>query len=121
MRLLFLGDVVGRSAEMRFWISSRDFRDRYSLDFVVVNGENAAAGFGITEDLCNKLLDAGADVITTGNHVWDQRETLGVYRTSTAAVASSQLSERRAGAWRRFIRSENGQEVLVINAMGACL
>ena len=51
-------------------------RERYRADFVVVNGENAAGGFGITEAILIELLDAGADVVTTGNHVWDQREAL---------------------------------------------
>ena len=76
MRLLFLGDVVGRSGRTAIVEALPDLRERYRVDFVVVNGENAAGGFGITEAILMELLDAGADVVTTGNHVWDQREAL---------------------------------------------
>ncbi len=76
MRILFIGDVVGRSG--RTVISERLpklVRD-WKLDLVVINGENAAGGFGITEAIYNEFLDAGADAVTLGNHAWDQREAL---------------------------------------------
>jgi calcineurin-like phosphoesterase len=76
MRLLFIGDVVGRTG--RAIISERLpglIRD-WALDLVVVNGENAAGGFGITEAIYNEFIDAGADAVTLGNHSWDQREAL---------------------------------------------
>ena len=76
MRILFVGDVVGRSG--RTVITERLpglIRD-WKLDFVVINGENAAGGFGITETIYNELLEAGADAITLGNHAWDQKEAL---------------------------------------------
>ena len=76
MRVLFLGDVVGRSGRVAVIEHLPKLRERYALDFVVVNGENAAGGFGITEPILTELLDAGADVVTTGNHVFDQREAL---------------------------------------------
>ncbi|MET0688234.1 MAG: YmdB family metallophosphoesterase, partial [Methyloceanibacter sp.] len=75
MRLLFLGDLVGRSGRVAVVEALPGLRDCYRADFVVVNGENAAGGFGITEPILTELLDAGADVVTTGNHVFDQRET----------------------------------------------
>jgi len=76
LRILFVGDVVGRAG--RTAVSERlpgMVRD-WALDLVVVNGENAAGGFGITEAIYQELLDAGADAITLGNHAWDQREAL---------------------------------------------
>ena len=76
MRVLFLGDVVGRAGRNAVVGQLPLLRERYRLDFVVVNGENAAGGFGITEQILIELFDAGADVVTTGNHVFDQRETL---------------------------------------------
>src|SRR6202049_4183176 len=76
MRILFIGDIVGRSGGAilldRLPRMVRDWR----LDFVALNGENAAGGFGITEAIYQDLLDAGADAITLGNHAWDQREAL---------------------------------------------
>ena len=77
MRLLFVGDVVGRSGPHGAASTiCRRLRARWRLDFVVVNGENAAGGFGITEAICDEFLAAGADAITLGNHAFDQREAL---------------------------------------------
>ena len=76
MRFLFLGDMVGRTGRHAVFEALPDLIADYRLDFVVVNGENAAGGFGITEDIFRATLEAGADVVTTGNHVWDQREAL---------------------------------------------
>src|SRR5690554_7148147 len=77
MRLLFMGDVVGRSGRDALVAELPRLKRELALDFVVVNGENAAGGFGITEKICGELYAAGADVVTTGNHVWDQKETMG--------------------------------------------
>lgn len=76
MRLLFLGDVVGRPGRAAIIDRLPQLRASWRLDVVVVNGENAAGGFGITEAICDDLLNAGADVITLGNHSFDQREAL---------------------------------------------
>ena len=76
MRILFIGDVVGRSG--RAIVAERLpglVRD-WKLDLVIVNGENAAGGFGITEAIYHDLIDAGADAVTLGNHAWDQKEAL---------------------------------------------
>ena len=76
MRLLFLGDMVGKSGRTAVWEQLPGLISDFRLDFVIVNGENAAGGFGITEEIFQTTLAAGADVVTTGNHVWDQREAL---------------------------------------------
>ena len=76
MRLLFLGDIVGRTGRNAVIERLPGLIVDQQLDFVVINGENAAGGFGITEDILQELLAAGADCVTTGNHVWDQREAL---------------------------------------------
>ena len=76
MRLIFLGDVVGRSGRDAIARELPLLRERYRPDLVVVNGENAAHGFGITEDIFLGFLAAGADVVTLGNHSFDQREAL---------------------------------------------
>ena len=74
MKLLFLGDIVGRSARQAVIAQLPDLRAELSLDGVVVNCENAAGGFGVTPAICDELLAAGTDVLTTGNHVWDKAE-----------------------------------------------
>src|SRR5262245_18788781 len=76
MRLLFLGDMVGRTGRTAVWERWPRLISYFRFDFSIVNGENAAGGFGITEEIFQETLRAGADVITTGNHVWDQREAL---------------------------------------------
>ncbi|MFC7292557.1 TIGR00282 family metallophosphoesterase [Hirschia litorea] len=76
MRLAFFGDIVGSSGRHAVIDNLPDIRRDLALDFVVVNGENAAGGFGLTEKIANSLFDAGADCITLGNHSWDQREML---------------------------------------------
>ena len=76
MRLLHLGDVLGQSGRKAALEALPMLRDRLSVDIAVVNVENAAHGFGVTAKICKEVYAAGADVLTTGNHVWDQR----VYR-----------------------------------------
>jgi len=76
MRILFIGDIVGRSGRTIVIERLPALISDWKLDLVVVNGENAAGGFGITEVIYNELVDAGADAITLGNHAWDQREAL---------------------------------------------
>src|ERR1700760_3934746 len=76
MKILFLGDVMGRSGRDAVceWLPKA--RREHALDFAVVNGENAAGGFGITPAIAEDFFKAGTDVITTGNHVWDQQEVV---------------------------------------------
>jgi len=76
MRILYIGDIVGRAGRDLVCRQIPPLRQDLGVDFVIVNGENAAHGFGITEKICQALFAAGADVIVTGNHVWDQREII---------------------------------------------
>ncbi|MCS6856009.1 MAG: YmdB family metallophosphoesterase, partial [Elioraea sp.] len=76
MRILFLGDVVGRSGREAVARHLPDLRSRLAPDIVVVNAENAAHGFGLTPEIARALFAAGADVLTLGNHAWDRREII---------------------------------------------
>ena len=76
MKALLCGDVIGRPGRTVVAEHIPRLRRELGLDFVVVNGENAAAGFGITDKICREFYDAGVDAITTGNHVWDRREII---------------------------------------------
>ncbi len=118
MRLLFLGDLVGRSGRRAVIEQLPILRDRYSLDFVIVNGENAAGGFGITEEICDELIQAGADVITTGNHVWDQRQALVFIDRQERLLRPLNFPEGTPGRGAAMFKAANGAEVLVMNAMG---
>ena len=118
MRVLFLGDLVGRSGRSAVIDSLPGLRQRYSADFVIVNGENAAGGFGITEPILNELLDAGADVVTTGNHVWDQREALVFIERHDRLLRPLNYPQGTPGKGVGLYKAANGAEVLVINAQG---
>ena len=74
MRILFLGDVVGRAARQKVMETISDIRAELAADFVIVNVENSAGGFGVTPDIADSFLAVGVDAMTTGNHVWDKRE-----------------------------------------------
>ncbi|MCB1505858.1 MAG: TIGR00282 family metallophosphoesterase [Hyphomicrobiaceae bacterium] len=118
MRFLFLGDVVGRSGREVITSQLPGLRQRWSLDFVVVNGENAAGGFGITEKICDEFIDAGADAITLGNHAFDQKETLVFIERQERLIRPINFPKGTPGRGAALLRARNGADVLVINAMG---
>ena len=118
MRLLFLGDVVGRSG--RHVVSERlpALRERWRLDLVVVNGENAAGGFGITEAICDEILGAGADVVTLGNHSFDQREALVFIERQPRLLRPANYPPGTPGRGATVVETARGARVLVVNVMG---
>jgi metallophosphoesterase (TIGR00282 family) len=118
MRLLFLGDVVGRSGRQALVRMLPELKRRYALDFVIVNGENAAGGFGITEAIMQDFLDAGADAVTLGNHAFDQREALVFIERQESLVRPLNLPAGTPGRGAGLFKAKNGAEVLVINALG---
>ncbi len=93
-------------------------RERYSLDFVVVNAENAAGGFGITEQILEQLLAAGADVVTLGNHAFDQRDALVFIERQPRLLRPLNYPVGTPGRGSGLFKARNGADVLVINALG---
>lgn len=118
MRLLFLGDVVGRSGRRAVTELLPGLRRRYGLDFVIVNAENAAGGFGITEAIVEELVEAGADAITLGNHAFDQREALVFIERQPRLIRPLNYPKGTPGRGSGLYKAKSGQEVLVVNAMG---
>jgi len=118
MRLLFLGDVVGRSGRRAVIDDLPRLRARYKLDFVAINGENAAGGFGITEAILMELLDAGADVVTLGNHSFDQKDALVFIERHPQLLRPINYPPGTPGRGVGLFKAANGTDVLVINAMG---
>jgi hypothetical protein len=118
MRLLFLGDVVGRAGRKVVVDRLPGLITRYKLDFVVVNGENAAGGFGITEQVLNDFLDAGADVVTLGNHAFDQREALVFIERHDRLLRPLNYPKGTPGKGAGLFKARNGAEVLVVQGMG---
>lgn len=98
MRILFVGDVVGRSGRNAIAEYLPGMVRDWSLDFVVVNGENSAGGFGITEAIYQEFLDAGADAVTLGNHSWDQREALVFIERAERLVRPQTIRAARPAA-----------------------
>ena len=118
MRLLFVGDVVGRSGRKVLLETLPRLRRRYSLDFVIVNGENAAGGFGITEAILSEFLEAGADCVTLGNHAFDQKDALVFIDRQPRLVRPLNLPNGTPGRGAGLYKAANGADVLVINALG---
>ncbi len=118
MRLMFIGDVIGRSGRAAVLERLPELRRRWNLDFVVVNGENAAGGFGITEAICDDLLGAGADAITLGNHAFDQREALVFIERQPRLIRPANFPKGTPGRGANLIEAANGAKVLVVNMMG---
>jgi metallophosphoesterase (TIGR00282 family) len=118
MRLLFLGDVVGRPGRQAVVDLLPGLREQWRLDLVVINGENAAGGFGITEAVCDELLNAGADVITLGNHSFDQREALVFIERQPRLLRPANYPPGTPGRGATVVEARNGARVLVVNVMG---
>ncbi len=118
MRLLFLGDIVGRAGRKAALEAIPRLRKRYNLDFLVINGENAAGGFGITESIHLDLIDAGADAVTLGNHAFDQKDTLIFIERQERLIRPLNFPPGTPGRGAGLFKARNGADVLVINAMG---
>jgi len=118
LRILFVGDVVGRSGRNVVTETLPGLIRDWALDLVVVNGENAAGGFGITEAIYEELVDAGADAITLGNHSWDQREALVFIERAPRLIRPLNFTAGTPGRGAAMIETKKGQHALVVNAIG---
>ena len=118
MRILFIGDIVGRSGRAIVLDRLPGLVRDWKLDLVVINGENAAGGFGITETIYNELIDAGADAVTLGNHSWDQREALVFIERAPRLIRPVYSPTGTPGRGAALFEAKNAQRALVVNAMG---
>lgn len=118
MRILLLGDIVGRSGRDALISELPGLKARLALDFVVVNGENAAGGFGITPQICDELFAAGADCITTGNHVWDQKDIIPHFSKEPRLLRPGNLPKSQPGKGTGVYKTTSGKTVVVLHAMG---
>jgi 2',3'-cyclic-nucleotide 2'-phosphodiesterase len=118
LRILFVGDVVGRSGRTAVAEHLPEMIRNWSLDLVVVNGENAAGGFGITEAIYQEFVDAGADAVTLGNHAWDQREALVFIERAPRLIRPANFPPGTPGRGAALIDTKSGKRALVINAIG---
>ena len=119
MKILFLGDIVGESGcnAVKKYLPEKIKQNK--IDFVIVNGENAAKeGVGITEEITNNLFDCGVNVITTGNHVWDQKETNKHIEKENRLLRPENLIQVSPGKGFGIYKTKNGLKVGVLNLMG---
>ena len=119
MNIFFLGDIVGKSGTSAVIKNLENIIKEKKIEFVVVNGENAAEqGIGITEKICNELFDIGVDVITTGNHVWDQKETINHIEREIRLLRPENFPFNSPGKGFGIYKAKNGYKIGVLNLMG---
>lgn len=116
-RLLFVGDVVGRSGRDALAAHLPGLIAAHQPELVVVNGENSAHGFGISPKICEFMFDLGVDVITTGNHVWDQREIMGFIGSEPRLLRPLNYPKGTPGQGFHLVQGRTGKRVLVVNVM----
>ena len=119
MRIFFLGDIVGKAGCLSIKKNLQSIIKEKQIDFVIVNGENAAdEGLGITEKITKDLFQCGVDVITTGNHVWDQKETAMHIEKEKRLLRPKNLSSAYPGKGFEIYESKKGYKIGVLNLMG---
>jgi metallophosphoesterase (TIGR00282 family) len=118
VRILCVGDVVGQSGRRCFKRGLRRLRESHRPDLVLVNGENAAGGVGLTPRTADELFAAGAHVITTGNHVWRRRELLPYLERDPRVLRPANYPDPAPGAGVTVVEAGDGTPVAVINLMG---
>ena len=118
MRILFLGDIVGRSGRDAFIARVPGLRAALDLDLVVVNGENASHGFGLAPDMARAFFLAGCDVITLGNHAWDRKEIIPYLETEHRIIRPVNFPPGTPGRGAFVAVLDDGRKALVVNVMG---
>jgi metallophosphoesterase (TIGR00282 family) len=118
MNVLFVGDVIGRPGRELIRKGLRALVDRYGVDLVIANAENSAAGFGVTKDIGDTLLEWGVDVMTSGNHIWDKKEAIEYIAGEPRLLRPANFPAGVPGRGSYVARTGDGRSVGVINVMG---
>ena len=118
MKLLFIGDIVGRPGRDLVRTGLAAIVARYGIDFVIANGENAAAGFGITREIGEQLFSYGIEVMTSGNHIWDKKEVLDYIQREPRLLRPANFPAGAPGSGAFLATAANGVKVGVVNVMG---
>lgn len=118
MRILFLGDLVGRTGRDAVGAALPVLRQRLSIELAIVNAENASHGFGLAPDMAATLFGAGADVITLGNHAWDRRELIPFIAETPRLIRPLNYPPGTPGAGSVVVEVADGRRALVMNTMG---
>lgn len=118
MKLLFLGDIVGKSGRAAVLKHLPELKSSYKPDCIIVNAENAAHGFGVTKPIAAELFDAGVDVITSGNHIWDKQEVLSYISQEKRLLRPHNYPSHLPGSGVYEFETNTQKKIAVINIMG---
>jgi metallophosphoesterase (TIGR00282 family) len=118
VRILFIGDIVGKPGRELVKRGLGAIVEHEAIDFVIANAENAAAGFGVTREIGDHLLEWGVDVMTSGNHIWDKKEALDYIGTEPRLLRPANYPAGVPGNGSYLARTREGETIGVINIMG---
>ncbi len=118
LKILFIGDIVGRPGRLALGARLPRLIDQHRVDLVVANGENAAAGFGLTADLARELYDQGVDVLTSGNHIWDQKEIYGYLQSQERLLRPANYPAGAPGRGGGVFATSAGSKIGILNLEG---
>ena len=118
MKIIYCGDVVGRAGRDAVLNNLPLMRDKYKADLIIINAENAAHGFGVTPGIAKDFLEKGADVLTTGNHVWQQKEIIPFLDECKQIIRPLNYPETSAGRGATIFELTNGKRILVTQVLG---
>jgi metallophosphoesterase (TIGR00282 family) len=118
MRILFIGDIVGKPGRELLRKGLRALVDHFGVEFVIANVENSAAGFGITKDVGDSLLEMGVDVMTSGNHIWDKKEALDYIGVEPRLLRPANFPDGAPGRGSYLLRTRGNVSIGVVNVMG---
>lgn len=118
MKILFLGDVVGRSGRDAITSQLPKIRKELLIDFAIVNADNAASGFGVTPNICKDFFAAGADVVTGGDHIWDQKEITSYIDGEKRLLRPHNFPDKTPGTGTGEFATKDGKKVMVIHLLG---
>ncbi len=118
VKLLFIGDIVGKPGRQAISFELHRLIDRHMVDLVIANGENAAGGFGLTEETARDLFGCGIHLLTSGNHIWDKKDALGFIQREKKLVRPANYPEGTPGQGSAVVKTAGGVKVAVLNLEG---
>ena len=117
MKIIFIGDIVGKSGREALSSSINIIKEKYEPDITIANAENAASGYGLTKKIAEELFDQGIDILTLGNHAWDQREMLSYIEECPKIIRAINYPKGVPGRGEYKILLEDGRSLIVIQVM----
>lgn len=118
VKILFIGDIIGKPGRQALSRELDRLVDRYRIDLVIVNGENAAGGFGLTQETARELFDLGVHGITSGNHIWDKREQVPLVLADPRIIRPANYADGVPGCGSMILTTPGGIKVAVLNLEG---